>query len=203
MLTGRLMVGVAVGVLASIAPAGAGHALAQSIVTLPPPVASPPVAALPVPVGPLNPRGQKSLVVKFHITATALTVQGVSVQYGPAHTYIADPDLFRIAMLGASGQTLDGVGTYDPHGARIYAAAEPGRLREVYVVRPEADGIWILPFVPKVRALRFSDSAGRSYGTVPVADAIRAFCLGKPSDPECVSWMADFARSPAGPLRSP
>src|SRR5438309_2099589 len=112
MLDMRLMAVLIIAVLL-IAPGGAlaGHDPDEG---LPPKDSGPQVPIVQPQVN------AKSLIIEFHITSSALTVQGVKVTYGRTRTYIADPDLFRIHLEDFNGQVLARVQTYDPRGIRVY-----------------------------------------------------------------------------------
>jgi hypothetical protein len=131
------------------------------------------------------------------MTASALTVQEVTVTYGRTKTYIADPDQFRIDLQDFSGGMLARIQTYDPRGIRVYLPSESGAIRDSYTLRAEADGVFIIPFVPRLNSLQFGDAQGHSFGSVQVASAIKGFCADKRSDRECVQWVTDLEAPPA------
>ena len=62
------------------------------------------------------PINAKSLIINYTMNDTALTVKEVTVVYGLARTYIADPDQFRIFLKDFKGQDLFVFRTYRSFG---------------------------------------------------------------------------------------
>jgi hypothetical protein len=149
---------------------------------------------------------------------TILTVNNVTVVYGLARTYMADPDQFRIFLKNFNGEDLFVFRTYDPLGIRVYVpspvhstrndndfhhAFPSGSkvLRENFTRLPEKTGEFIIPFAPGLKTLEFRDATGKYFGSVEVAGEINDFCRNATSmdpnnDVECSKYLISSYVSP-------
>lgn len=73
----------------------------------------------PVPLPSIAVEGAKSLLISFEIEGQNIQVKAINMTFGPARTYIADPDQFRIKLKGSSGQVLGEIRTWDPRAAFV------------------------------------------------------------------------------------
>lgn len=165
----------------------------------------------------------KVIRVRLTVTDSTIRLDRATVEYGIARTYLADPDLFRVALVGPDTQAIEVVRTYDPLDRRVYpnsnppdsvlrarggAATDPssGRPRpplrrrafpfaERQFRQDSATSELFIPFTSAARALKVSNVRGTNYGELSLVDSIRVFCdENRNHDPGCQRWLRNFPK---------
>ena len=151
------------------------------------------VACVAVSTGGAQAGQPKHLLVTIVVKAEGtVSKENVAVGFGPVRTYVADPDLMRIQLLGPRGRVLKTIKTWDPLRYFVFVKVK-NQVRERYVSRDSATMMFPLPFHYDVRAIRVGDSTGRRYGgEFSVTTEVTAFCTAHRSDAGCRRWLQRY-----------
>jgi hypothetical protein len=134
---------------------------------------------------PLAPGEEKSLALRLRVTASGATVVGADVEYSPARSYAGDPDQFRVQLVAFDGRVLREIQMWDPRGRRIYGDVDGEESLEI---QPVAEVEIVIPFLPELKSVRFTDPSGQVLGGGEVVQAVGEFCELNPRDAECQEW---------------